>query len=138
MDPMNLEKGIIEKFISELPEKLFHLGLRIVLAVLVLLMGIQLIKLIRKVLKKALVKMLKIKKIIRCIIKRIKKTERLKWITFCLSVFLCITLTVIAWHTPVLWLFDIFYPHVCQLISKLSTVKMTKAFFRKFAFYCCL
>lgn len=56
MDPMNLEKGIIEKFISELPEKLFNLGLRIVLAVLVLLMGIQLIKLIRKVLKKALVR----------------------------------------------------------------------------------
>ncbi len=56
MDPMNLEKGIIEKFLSELPEKLFNLGLRIVLAVLVLLMGIQLIKLIRKVLKKALVK----------------------------------------------------------------------------------
>ena len=56
MEPMNLEKGIIESFLSELPERLFHLGLRIVLAVLVLLMGIQLIKLIRKVLKKALVK----------------------------------------------------------------------------------
>lgn len=56
MDPMNLEEGIIESFLSELPERLFHLGLRIVLAVLVLLMGIQLIKLIRKLLKKALVK----------------------------------------------------------------------------------
>ena len=56
MDPMNLEEGIIESFLSELPERLFHLGLRIVLAVLVLLMGIQLIKLIRKILKKALVK----------------------------------------------------------------------------------
>lgn len=56
MNPVNLEKGIIESFLSELPERLFHLGLRIVLAVLVLLMGIQLIKLIRKVLKKALVK----------------------------------------------------------------------------------
>lgn len=56
MDPMNLEKGIIEKFLSELPEKLFNLGLRIVLAVLVLLMGIQLIKLIRKILKKALIR----------------------------------------------------------------------------------
>lgn len=56
MDPMNLEKGIIESFLSELPEKLFNLGLRIVLAVLVLLMGIQLIKLIRKILKKALFK----------------------------------------------------------------------------------
>lgn len=56
MNPVNLEKGIIESFLSELPERLFHLGLRIVLAVLVLLMGIQLIKLIRKILKKALVK----------------------------------------------------------------------------------
>lgn len=56
MNPVNLEKGIIESFLSELPERLFHLGLRIVLAVLVLLMGIQLIKLIRKLLKKALVK----------------------------------------------------------------------------------
>lgn len=56
MNPINLEKGVIENFLNELPEKLFHLGLRIVLAVLVLLMGVQLIKLIRRVLKKALLK----------------------------------------------------------------------------------
>jgi len=56
MNPMNLDKGVIEDFLNELPEKLFHLGLRIVLAVLVLLMGVQLIKLIRRVLKKALIK----------------------------------------------------------------------------------
>ena len=55
MNPLNIEKGVIETFLNELPEKLFHLGLRIVLAVLVLLMGVQLIRLIRKLLKKTLV-----------------------------------------------------------------------------------
>lgn len=54
MAPINIEKGIIETFLNELPEKLFHLGLRIVLAVLVLLMGIQIIKLVRRILKKTL------------------------------------------------------------------------------------
>ena len=46
--------GVVEKFLDELPDKVFHLGLRIVLAVLVLLIGMQLIRLIRKFLKKAL------------------------------------------------------------------------------------
>lgn len=46
--------GVVEKFLDELPDKVFHLGLRIVLAVLVLLIGMQLIRLIRKILKKAL------------------------------------------------------------------------------------
>lgn len=50
----NVNPGVIEKFLDELPDKAFHLGLRIVLAILVLLIGMQLIKLIRKILKKAL------------------------------------------------------------------------------------
>ena len=50
----NVNPGVIEKFLDELPDKAFHLGLRIVLAILVLLVGMQLIKLIRKILKKAL------------------------------------------------------------------------------------
>ncbi|MBQ8597728.1 MAG: mechanosensitive ion channel, partial [Lachnospiraceae bacterium] len=50
----NVNPGVIEKFLQELPEKAFHLGLRVVLAVLALLVGIQLIRLIRHVLKKAL------------------------------------------------------------------------------------
>lgn len=50
----NVNPGVIEKFLDELPDKVFHLGLRIVLAILVLLIGAQLIKLIRKFLKKAL------------------------------------------------------------------------------------
>lgn len=50
----NVNPGVIEKFLEELPDKAFHLGLRIVLAILALLIGIQLIRLVRKILKKAL------------------------------------------------------------------------------------
>lgn len=49
-----IDPGVIEKFLEELPEKAFHLGLRVVLAGLVFLMGVQLIRLIRKILKKTL------------------------------------------------------------------------------------
>ena len=48
------DPGVIEKFLEELPEKAFHLGLRVVLAGLAFLMGVQLIRLIRKILKKTL------------------------------------------------------------------------------------
>lgn len=51
-----IETGMIEEFLQSLPEKAFHLGIRVVLAALVLLMGIQLIKIVRKVLRKALKK----------------------------------------------------------------------------------
>lgn len=47
---------VIENFLNQLPDKLFNLGVRIVLAILVFLMGVQLIKLIRKILVKALQK----------------------------------------------------------------------------------
>lgn len=50
----NVNPGVIEKFLEELPEKAFYLGLRVVLAILVLIIGSQLIKLIRSILKKAL------------------------------------------------------------------------------------
>lgn len=50
----NVNPGVIEKFLEELPEKAFHLGIRVVLAVLVLIIGSQLIKLIQSILKKAL------------------------------------------------------------------------------------
>ena len=49
-----IDPGVIEKFLEELPEKAFHLGLRVVLAGLAFLMGGQLIRLIRKILKKTL------------------------------------------------------------------------------------
>ncbi len=51
-----IELGVVESFLQSLPEKAFNLGLRIVLAALVLLMGTQLIKLVRHILKKALKK----------------------------------------------------------------------------------
>lgn len=51
-----IEPGVIEKFLEELPEKAFHLGLRVVLAFLLLMMGIQLIKLLRCIFGKALKK----------------------------------------------------------------------------------
>lgn len=55
MDIQQIDKaGVIEKFLQELPEKAFHLGLRVVLAALAFLIGVQLIRLIRHVLKKAL------------------------------------------------------------------------------------
>lgn len=51
-----LDPGAIEKFISELPEKALHMGLRIVLALAVFLLGTQIIKLIRRIVKKSLVR----------------------------------------------------------------------------------
>lgn len=56
MDADKINEGVIETFLNELPGKVFDLGLRIVLAVIVLLMGIQVIKLIRKILKKTLLR----------------------------------------------------------------------------------
>lgn len=56
---MNGEKvtvTVLENFAEQLPDKLFNLGVRIVLAILVFLMGVQFIKLVRKVIKKALQK----------------------------------------------------------------------------------
>lgn len=49
-----IDPGVIEKFLEQLPERAFHLGLRVVLAALAFLVGVQLIRLLRSVLKKAL------------------------------------------------------------------------------------
>ena len=51
-----INPGVIEKFLEELPEKAFHLGLRVVLAALVFLIGVQLIRLVRKILRRALLR----------------------------------------------------------------------------------
>lgn len=48
--------GVIEDFLQQLPEQIFHLGLRIVLAALAFLIGVQLIGLLRRILKKTLTK----------------------------------------------------------------------------------
>lgn len=46
--------GMIEKFFQELPEKAWHLGVRILLSAIVLFIGAQLIKVIRRFVKKSL------------------------------------------------------------------------------------
>lgn len=48
--------GLLEKFLDELPDRAMRLGMRVVLAVLVLIIGIQLIKVIRKIVKKSMQK----------------------------------------------------------------------------------
>lgn len=49
-----LDPGVIGRFLEELPEKALWLGLRIVLALAVFLLGMQLIKLLRRIVKKSL------------------------------------------------------------------------------------
>ncbi len=51
-----MESGFFEQFLEQLPEKAFHLGLRVVLAGLAFLIGLQLVRLVRHLLVKALKK----------------------------------------------------------------------------------
>ncbi len=46
--------GFISRFFEELPEKALHLGVRVLLAVLCFVLGVQLIKLIRRLVKKSM------------------------------------------------------------------------------------
>ena len=55
-DIVNVNPGIIGSFLQELPERIFHLGLRVVLSILVFLMGMQVIRLVGWLLRKALTK----------------------------------------------------------------------------------
>ncbi|MDE6642047.1 MAG: mechanosensitive ion channel [Acetatifactor sp.] len=48
------QPGVVEKYLSELPEKALHLGVRVLLALLAFIIGVQLIKLIRKIVKKSM------------------------------------------------------------------------------------
>lgn len=48
-----LNVGLIERYLQELPEKLLRLGVRVLLALVVFFIGIQLIKLIRRIMRKA-------------------------------------------------------------------------------------
>lgn len=52
----NVNTGLLQNFLEHLPERALRLSLRIVLAGLAFLIGIQLIRLIRHILKKALLK----------------------------------------------------------------------------------
>lgn len=49
-----VDPGVIEKLLEELPEKALMLGIRVLLAALVFFIGVQCIRVVRKVLKRAL------------------------------------------------------------------------------------
>ena len=51
-----IDPTLIEKFLKELPEKALHLGIRILLALIFFMIGVQCIKLLRKIIKKSLQK----------------------------------------------------------------------------------
>lgn len=51
-----IDIGMIERFIKELPEKAWRLGSRVLLAAIVLFIGMQLIKVVRRFVKRSLVK----------------------------------------------------------------------------------
>lgn len=56
-DVVNMEEidiGVIEQFLSELPDKALRFGVRVLLAVVVFLVGTRIIKIIRKMVKKSL------------------------------------------------------------------------------------
>lgn len=51
-----IDIGMIEQLIKELPEKAWRLGTRVLLALIVLVIGLQLIRMIRKLVKKSLIR----------------------------------------------------------------------------------
>lgn len=51
-----IDIGMIERFLKELPEKAWRLGSRVLLAAIVLFIGMQLIKVVRRFVKRSLVK----------------------------------------------------------------------------------
>lgn len=51
-----IDMGVIEQFFSELPDKIFRFGIRVLLAVVVFLIGTKLIKIVRKMVKKSLLR----------------------------------------------------------------------------------
>ena len=51
-DAINI--GLVERFLQELPHKALTLGIRVVMAALVFLIGLKLIKLVRRLIKKSL------------------------------------------------------------------------------------
>ena len=53
---LNKSMNALEKFIADLPEKALNLGIRVLIAAVILFIGFKLIKFIRKILKKSLTK----------------------------------------------------------------------------------
>ena len=52
--PEELDVGLIERYLEELPDKLIRFGVRVLLALVVFFIGTQLIKLVRRILRKSL------------------------------------------------------------------------------------
>lgn len=48
--------GVITKYLQELPDKALRLGVRVVLAIVCFIIGVQIIKLVRKIIKKSMTK----------------------------------------------------------------------------------
>lgn len=48
------QPGVVKSFFMELPEKALHLGVRVLLALITFIIGVQLIKLVRKIVKKSM------------------------------------------------------------------------------------
>lgn len=51
-----VDMGMIERYLQELPEKAMRLGTRVLLSLIVLIIGFQLIKMVRKIIKKSLLR----------------------------------------------------------------------------------
>lgn len=51
--PEELDVGLIERYLEELPDKLIRFGVRVLLALVVFFIGTQLIKLVRRILRKS-------------------------------------------------------------------------------------
>lgn len=49
-----IDPTVIEKFLKELPENAFHLGIRVLMALVFLFLGVQCIKLLRRIIKRSL------------------------------------------------------------------------------------
>lgn len=52
----NIDVGLLERYMEQIPEKALQLGIKVVLAFLVLVIGMKVIKWVRKILRKALTK----------------------------------------------------------------------------------
>ena len=53
-EPETIDPGVLQKYLQELPDKALRFGVKILLAVIVLIVGIQIIKLLRKIVRKSM------------------------------------------------------------------------------------
>lgn len=53
-EPETIDPGVLQKYLQELPDKALRFGVKILLAVIVLIVGIQIIKLLRRIVRKSM------------------------------------------------------------------------------------